>query len=55
MCGEAAAIDFVRELMYTTGEEMEVTPGNMETRLWLTGPGERMHPHKSITSSLNDR
>lgn len=24
ICGEAAAIDFVRELMYTTGEEVEV-------------------------------
>lgn len=24
VCGEPAAIDFVRELMYTTGEEMEV-------------------------------
>lgn len=24
MCGEPAAIDFVRELMYTTGEEVEV-------------------------------
>lgn len=24
VCGEAAAIDFIRELMYTTGEEVEV-------------------------------
>lgn len=24
VCGEPAAIDFVRELMYTTGEEVEV-------------------------------
>lgn len=24
VCGEPAAIDFIRELMYTTGEEMEV-------------------------------
>ena len=24
VCGESAAIDFVRELMYTTGEEVEV-------------------------------
>lgn len=27
MCGESAAIDFVRELMYTTGEEVEVRLG----------------------------
>ncbi len=25
MCGEAAAVDFVTELMYTTGEEVEVS------------------------------
>lgn len=24
VCGESAAVDFVRELMYTTGEEVEV-------------------------------
>lgn len=24
VCGEPAAIDFIRELMYTTGEEVEV-------------------------------
>lgn len=24
VCGESAAIEFVRELMYTTGEEVEV-------------------------------
>lgn len=24
MCGEPAAVDFIRELMYTTGEEVEV-------------------------------
>lgn len=24
MCGESAAVEFVRELMYTTGEEVEV-------------------------------
>lgn len=25
VCGEPAAIDFIRELMYTTGEEVEVS------------------------------
>lgn len=25
VCGEAAAVDFVTELMYTTGEEVEVS------------------------------
>lgn len=24
MCGEPAAIDFIKELMFTTGEEVEV-------------------------------
>lgn len=24
VCGEPAAVDFIRELMYTTGEEVEV-------------------------------
>ncbi len=28
MCGEAAAVDFVTELMYTTGEEVEVSLSN---------------------------
>lgn len=27
ICGEPAAINFVKELMYTTGEEVEVSPG----------------------------
>lgn len=29
MCGESAAVDFVRELMYTTGEEVEVRLGHV--------------------------
>lgn len=28
MCGEAAAVEFVTELMFTTGEEVEVSLGD---------------------------
>ena len=44
VCGEPAAIDFVRELMYTTGEEMEVRLGNIVKVHWT---GREKHAHKS--------
>ena len=31
VCGETAAIDFIKELMYTTGEEVEVSSGGLIT------------------------
>lgn len=41
ICGEPAAIDFIRELMYTTGEEMEVrlwpaAQQDQTTAVWLS-------------------
>lgn len=41
VCGESAAVDFVRELMYTTGEEVEVRLERV-----------RRHAHRCFTAAI---
>lgn len=44
VCGEPAAINFIRELMYTTGEEVEVRPSMWKLRKRFSAPVSLLKP-----------